>query len=63
MSVSLVVAVAVVEMETSERFSWDNSGVILLGVVGGDVVDGVMIRAVMRDSSLMLLFSLCCVTE
>ena len=63
MSVSLVVAVAIVEMETSERLSWDNSAVILLGVVGGDVVDGVMIRAVMRDSSLMLLFSLCCVTE
>ena len=63
MSVSLVVAVAIVEMDTSERLSWDNSVVILLGVVGGDVVDGVMIRAVMRDSSLMLLFSLCCVTE
>ena len=63
MSVSLVVAVAIVEMDTSERFSWDNSAVILLGFVGGDVVDGVMIRAVMRDPSLMLLFSLCCVTE
>ena len=63
MSVSLVVAVAVVEMETSERFSWDDSAVIILGVVVGDVVDVVMIRVVMRDSSLMLLFSLCCVTE
>ena len=63
MSVSLVVAVAIVEMDTSERFGWDNYVVILLGVVGGDVVGGVMIRAVMRESSLRLLFSLCCVTE
>ena len=63
MSVSLVVAVAVVEMETSECFSWGNSAVIILGVVVGDVVDVVMIRAIMRDSSLELLFSLCCVTE
>ena len=63
MSVSLVVAVAVVEIETSECFSWDNSAVIILGVVVGDVVDVVMIRAITRDSSLVLLFSMCYVTE
>ena len=64
MSESLVVAVAVVEMEKSpECVSWDNSVVISLGVVVGDAVDGVMILAIMSDSSLMLLSPLCCVSE
>ena len=61
-SESLVVAVAVVEMETSsECFGWVNSVVISLGVVVGDVVDRVMILAIMSDLSRTVVPTVLCV--
>ena len=61
-SESLVVSVAVVEL-SSECFGWINSALISLGVGVGDVVDGVIILVIVSDSSLVLLSSLCCVSE
>ena len=63
-SESRVIAVAVVEIEASlECFGWVNSALISLGVGVGDVVDGVIILVIVSDSSLVLLSSLCCVSE